>query len=230
MRVSLIKYKEFILENLKVFVGMGGSLALFLIVIMPSFTSIPGLYSSNKEADGKLALLKTRLGKIDSLVASQQSVRSSVVLADKALPSKDDVPELLNQVQSLATSSAVSLKSLQFSGISKAAEGNFNKISVQAAMEGSYGNIVSMLSNFENTSRIINLGSLSFDSSKGGESLEVTLGLISYYLESDPRKVVNANLDLTSKNINSTLEYLKKLKPYESQRVEVNVGKSNPFE
>lgn len=230
MKFVFTKYREFLIENIKVFIGLGGSLLLIFLVVWPGFTSIPALYSQNNEEAANLATLKEKQAKIDGLITSAQAVKSGILLADKALPSKDDVPILLNQIQTIATGSGVTLKSLQFSGIIKAESGSHKKVAIQAVMEGSFSNIESMLTNFENTTRIINLSSLSFDSRKNEGNLTVNLGLVSYFLENDPKSSAALSLDLSASQTNATLDYLKKLKPYEPQIINIDVGKSNPFE
>lgn len=230
MKLVYSKYKELLLGNIKVFVGVGGSLLLFFTVILPNLNSLPDLYNKNNQESASLVSLKLKLSKIDVLITSAQAVKSGVLLADRALPSKDDVPILLNQIQAIATSSGVALKSLQFSGIAKSEVGSYKKVAVQAILEGSFANIVSMLTNFENTSRIINLSSFSFDSRKSGDNLTVNLGLVSYFLENGPKTASELSLDLSLSQTAATLDYLKKLKVYEPQIINTSVGKSNPFE
>lgn len=217
------------MENTKIFIGLGGSAVLVLAIIFPTVGAIPPVYSKNQESSNQSRDLTDRLSKINTLVSSQQAIKSSVVLADKALPSKDDIPDLMNQIQAIATSSGVSLKSLQFGGITKAPEGDFKKISMQAVMDGNFTNMLNMLSNVEVTSRIINVHSVSFDSQKG-DSLTASLGLNAYFSDTTAKPTGKSSLDFSSPSITSTLDYIKKLKPYNAQKTDINVGKSNPFE
>lgn len=229
MSLTLLKYKDFVLENTKIIIGAGGTLLLVLAIIFPTGTAIPSVYQANLKQTEELALLNKRLKRINSMVSTQQAIKSSVVLADRALPSKDDIPSLMNQIQSIATSSGVSLKSLQFNVITKSEDGTYKKINMQAVMEGSFSNFLKMLENLETTSRLIDVSTLSFDSQKSASGLTVSLGLMSYFVDHDS-KGDSGNMDFTSPTITSTLDYIKKLRPYESQQVDVVVGKSNPFE
>jgi|GEM_PF-5186568 Tfp pilus assembly protein PilO len=229
MSLTLVKYKELILENIKVVIGLGGSLLLALAIIFPTASAIPAVYQGNNKQSEELSLLNTRLKKINSMVSSQQAIKSSVILADRALPSKDDVPNLMNQVQAIATGSGVSLKSLQFNGIAKSEDGSYKKINMQAVLDGNFTNLLSMLTSLETTSRLVNVITLSFDAQKSSSGLTASLGLVSYFVDSDI-KAGPGNLDFSSSAIVSTLDYIKKLKPYEPQQLNVPVGKSNPFE
>lgn len=225
----MIKYKEFVMENTKIFIGLGGSAILVFAIVFPTVSAIPLVYSKNQESSNQSRDLNDRLNKINTLVSSQQAIKSSVVLADKALPSNDDIPDLMNQIQAIATSSGVSLKSLQFGGITKAAEGDFKNISIQAVMDGSFTNMLNMLTNIEVTSRIISVHSVSFDSQKG-DSLTASLGLTAYFSDTTTKPNGKSSLDFSSPAITSTLDYIKKLKPYSAQKTDINVGKSNPFQ
>jgi len=229
MSLTIVKYKEFILENTKILIGMGGTLLLVLIIIYPTASAIPAVYSKNREQATELESINGRLKKINTLVSSQQAIKSSVILADRVLPSKDDIPNLMNQIQAIATSSGVSLKSLQFSGVSKSDEGSFKRVNMQAIMDGNFSNFLSMLSNLESTSRMIDVSTVAFDSQKNIGGLTGSIGLTSYFVDSDT-KGVSGSMDFTSAAITSTLDYIKKLKPYEPQQINVTVGKSNPFE
>lgn len=228
MSITLVKYKELLLENIKIVIGLGGSVLLSFLVILPAVSSLPKLYESNQKQQAQLSTLSRRLSKINNLVSTQQAVKSSVTLADRALPGKDDIPGLMNQIQAISTSSGVTLKSLQFGGITKPEDGNYKKINMQAVMEGNFANFLTLLGNLEDTSRLIDVVGVSFDSQKGG-GLTASLGLASYFAESVPAGV-SSNLDFAAKPISTTLEYLKKLKPYEPQTVNVTVGKTNPFQ
>lgn len=229
MSLTLVKYKDFILENTKILVGLGGAVLLAVAVIFPTASAIPSVYQNNLKQKTDLAAINTRLKKINSMLSAQQAIKSSVILADRALPSKDDVPNLMNQIQAIATSSGVSLKSLQFNGITKSDDGSYKKINMQAVLDGNFSNFLSMLGNLETTSRLIDVSTLSFDSQKSSGSLTVSLGLVSYFVDSDS-KALSGNMDFGSPTITSTIDYIKKLIPYEPQQVNVTVGKSNPFE
>lgn len=229
MSLTLVKYKDFILENTKILVGLGGAVLLAVAVIFPTASAIPSVYQSNLKQKTELAAINTRLKKINGMLSAQQAIKSSVILADRALPSKDDIPNLMNQIQAIATSSGVSLKSLQFNGITKSDDGSYKKINMQAVLDGNFSNFLSMLGNLETTSRLIDVSTLSFDSQKSAGSLTASLGLLSYFVDSDS-KALSGNMDFGSSAITSTLDYIKKLIPYEPQQLNVKVGKSNPFE
>lgn len=229
MSLTLVKYKDFILENTKILVGLGGAVLLAVAVIFPTASAIPSVYQSNLKQKTDLAAINTRFKKINSMLSAQQAIKSSVILADRALPSKDDIPNLMNQIQAIATSSGVTLNSLQFNGITKSDDGGYKKINMQAVLDGNFSNFLSMLANLETTSRLIDVSTLSFDSQKSAGHLTASLGLVSYFVDSDSKRSTSS-IDFSSSTITSTLDYLKKLVPYTPQQVNVTVGKSNPFE
>jgi len=233
MNFSLLGYKEIILENAKVILGLGLSLGLLLLVFLPTISALPGSISKRNEQEKILGLLEEKSKKINSLLSLSQTIKTDVTLVDKALPSKDEVPSLMTQIQAIATESGVTLKALQFGGISKMPEKIYKKIILQAVLEGGYANILKDLVNLEKTSRIINVESVSFDSRKGEGVLSVSLGLASFFLESgesefDPLAPINLNL--SDKGVTQIIDFIKTLKIYEPQVSSIEVGRGNPFE
>lgn len=226
------RYKSLFIENSKIVIGAAGSLLVFLIIFLPTVIRLPENFQRVGQEKEKLVLVSERLKIINNLVSLQQSLKSSLSLADKALPSREEVPILMTQIQALATESGVLLKTLQFGGISKATEAGHKKISLQAMLEGSYVNLTSFLKNLEKTSRIIDVETVSFDSRKNQENLSASLGLSAYFLEKETTKIgpTGVALTFTSQSGLETLNYLKTLRVYEPQTEPATVGKSNPFE
>lgn len=232
MAFALGSYKSFIIENGKIFFGLGGSLLLFLAVVLPTVLNIPPTYRELGQQKKELQSVSQHLKNINDLVTLQQSLKSSLVLIDAALPSKEEVPNLMIQVQSIATESGITLKAVQFGGIAKVEGSAHQKITLQTVLEGSFGSLLTLLKSLENSSRIIDVESLNFDARKGEDNLSASFGLNAYFLDEGANKKNSAEVSpasFTSKAGLSTLDYLKNLRIYEPQAVSTSVGKSNPF-
>ncbi len=229
---SIASYKQLIIENSKIVFGLGGSLVLFLFILLPTAGGLPGVYKKNNEQSAELKNVSQRLENINKLVSLQQSLKSSVSLVDKALPSSEQVPALMTQIQAIATESGVTLKALQFGGLVKIEGAAYRKISLQAILEGTFSNLFSLLKNLETSSRIVDVESVAFDTRKGEGALSATLGLAAYYLDASlaVKNEPGAAMTFTSKGGLDTLDYLKKLKVYEPKTRPSTTGKSNPFE
>lgn len=230
MGLTTAKLKEFFLANLKLFLTSILSLLLVLLVLIPALAALPGSYTNRGAELAKLKDLKEKSQGLNELIAIQQSVKAGLSLVDKALPSAADVPSLMTQIQSLATSSGVTLRALQFGGASVKVKEDYQKFSLIASFEGSFQNFFSFIENVETTSRMVNVESVSFDSQRGGGQLSVSLSLASFYLPLDEGQKGDTHLDLKSPAVVATLDFLKGLKVYEPESLPVVVGKDNPFE
>lgn len=232
MALVLGNYKSFIIENAKIVFGLGGTLLILLVVLLPSVLNIPQTYRDLGQQKKELQVVSQHLRNINDLVDLQQSLKSSLVLIDAALPSKEEVPNLMIQVQSIATESGITLKAVQFGGIAKVEGSAHKKITLQTVLEGSFASLSSLLKSLENSSRIIDVESLNFDSRKGEDNLSAAFGLSAYFLPEEGNKKNSGEVSpasLSSKTGLATLDYLKNLRIYEPQAVSTSVGKSNPF-
>lgn len=237
--MSLNRFKSTLTENVYAAVGVVGSLFFVFVLLLPSFSSIPNLRLQAKTKNDDLKQLKAKSLNLNSLITNQSSLKSSLKIVDNAVPSKDDVPTLMTQIQKIATSSGVTLKALQFGagtlgtavgGLSRlAADKNIKRVQLQVVAEGSFVGLQSFLKNVEEASRLISVDNLSFEAKKGGEAIVSTLGLVSFYVDSLPADP-NFSFDLGQSDFKSTLLKLKGLKVYEAEVTFSGVGKANPFE
>lgn len=227
------------LENIYLGVSVIGSLFFVLVLLLPSLSAIPSLRTQLTEKSTELAQLKLKSARLSSLLDNRETLRSSLKLADFAIPSKDSVPTLMTQVQTITSDSGVLLKALQFGSTSIGSAGasgrivtdkSVKKVYLQAVAEGQFANLQTFLRNLESASRIVTVDTLTFEASREGTgSLTSTLGLVSYYVDSLPVDP-SLSLDLESTQLKGVLEQLKSLKVYEPEVSFSGVGKANPFE
>ena len=226
-----------LVENLYLAVSVVGSLFFVLVLLLPSFSLIPSLRSEIQVKADELKDLKIKSSRLNSLIANQNTLKSNLKLVDIAIPSKDNVPTLMTQIQRISTDSGVTLKALQFGAASlntpSVTSGKLDKsikrVFLQAIAEGPYSNLLSFLRNIETASRIITVDTVSFEANKEDSSVSSNLGLMAYYVE-DPPADPSFSLDLGSEELKSVLVKVKTLKVYESEVTFSGVGKANPFE
>lgn len=233
------KLKSTFLGNLYLAVGVVGSLFFVLILLVPSISLIPSLRAQIKSKNEELKQLRERSGHLNALLSNQSTLKVNLKLVDVAIPSKDDVPNLMTQIQRIATESGVVLKALQFgsgalmtsgtTGSRIAADKSIKRVVLQVLSDGPFGNIQSFLRNLENASRLLSVDSLSFESKKDVGRITATMVLTSYYIDSVGQDSASV-LDLSDEEIKSTLSKIKQLKVYESEATPSVVGKANPFE
>lgn len=232
-------FKNTIISNLYAGLGVFGSLFFVVIIILPSFSSFPSLRNQIEEKSKALKDLKVKSSRLNALLTSQTSLKSSLKIVDTAIPSKDNVPTLMTEVQRIASDSGVILKALQFGSGSLSTSGGssgriasdktLKRVMLQVIAEGSFANLQSFLKNIESASRIITVDNISFEAKKTGPGSSTTLSLTSYYVDQvvpDP----TFSVDLGDTNLKTTLSKLKDLKVYESEVTFSGVGKANPFE
>ncbi|MCL5004087.1 MAG: type II secretion system protein M [Patescibacteria group bacterium] len=228
---DLGRFKAVALENSKILAGLGGGLLLLVLVFLPTVGALAPTFNQLSNDKNTLADLKSQSQKINNYVSLQQPLKSTATLVDQALPDAGNIPDLMTQIQSIASGSAVTLRSLQFGGSTGGSKGSFQTISLQAVFEGSYAGISSLLKNLESTSRLIGVSSISFDAQKDPNDVSSTFVITAYYLPVAVSPAVDqATLDFQSPATQKVLNFLKNLTPYTPQTTSVDVGKSNPFQ
>ena len=233
------KIKATFIDNLYLAVSLVGSLFFILVLLFPSLSSIPTLRTKLSAKNEELKQLKAKSSRLNSLISNQSTLKANLKLVDMAVPSKDNVPNLMTQIQRIASDSGVTLKALQFGTSSLntsagesnrvLADKNIKRVLLQAIAEGAFSNLQSFLRNLEEASRLISVDNVTFENKKSGSSVASTLGLTSYYVDNVPTDP-SFSLDLGSEDLKTTLVKLKSMKIYETETTFSGVGKANPFE
>lgn len=236
--MTLNRLTNIVLENLYLAVGVLGSIFFALVLLLPSFSAIPGLRTRIDEKSRELTDLKIKSERLGALIDNQETLEENLRLVDLAIPSQEAVPTLMTQIQTISADSGVLLKALQFGGGSAgnatgpsevSVEKSVKRVYLQTVAEGPFANLQSFLRNLEMASRLVTVESVAFEAGKENDALTSTLGLVSYYLETPPVDPL-LSLDLKSANLKSVLDELKELRIYEPEVSFSGVGKANPFE
>ena len=223
--------------------GAGAALAVLmtLFVTIPRFNSISDLKREKKQVDARLEKLQKKRSMLEELLAYKGTLTDNFNLLNTALPSEDEVPLLMTQVQQIATDSGVSMSSLKYAGGKKAETGkkatvataDLGRVRLQAVVEAQYMFLQGFISNLEGASRVINTDSIKFSSrAKEKAVVSATLDLVSYYLPIPEEKVVvdaPIALDLGAPEFVELLNKVKALRVYEVKVTPGGVGKPDPF-
>lgn len=215
------------------------SLGLILGVVLPQGKLLLSLLEERSAAASRLERITAKATKLADLLSQQETLAADLTLVDAALPSSENVPQLMNQVQQIATESGVFLKGLNF-GLgargSTAAPAGVSKVFLQVEVWGPYSNLKAFLGSLEGASRLVIAENIKFDlvnTRETGETLKTVLTLASFYLEhqKDVALETPVTLDLSSPKLLRVLEELKELKVYRF-RIEPleSGGRLNPFE
>lgn len=224
-----------------------GSIAIFFV------SQLLVIRASIKSEELFVSTLTQKYNAMLSLESSADVLELNQALMDAAMPSEEGVPELMGQIQKIATESGVSLQSLQYGGSSKSSSneaspvGDFEVVTMQAS--GStplISGLITFLKNLESGSRVVSTRNVSFSQtdSKDSTGISIAMTIDSYYIPSiseDDSDVAAENgfdrdaskplsFDITSPEFTRLVDFLKTLRIYKSETQSGSVGKSNPFQ
>lgn len=232
-----------LLRPLIPYLPFGSSVVLGLLVVLliaiPRVSNLSQLKTEIKDNQSKLGSLKEKYVRLTDLLAHQEALESDLSFIDAALPEKENIPELLSQIEKIASESGVSIRALHFgtgpSEPGKAGkEKKYSTVQLQAEADGSYANLGSFLTNLENASRLIFVDSLRFsqETIRDTQRLRVSLALTSFYV-SLPGEITLSRpvtLNLNSPSLSNVLEVIKPLRIYKITIGTGGAGRLNPFE
>lgn len=217
-------------------IGKSGFLLLAAVVFLAPgvffLLSIPSRQAEVSAARDRLSLLQEKNKKLSDVLSNVKTIESNLELVQTAVPTADDVPMLMTQLENLGKSSGVTVQHLGFGGGKEAAgAGNqeevakpaaLQKVSLTVVVTGTYAALESFLKNLEQTSRVINVTTLRFSPSREGEGeeakLSATLGVTAYYLpEASSPEGGALTLDLASSNYIELIKKVKTLRVYRSE-------------
>lgn len=232
---ALNPYLPFLLFTLLGIVFLGG-------LGLPSLQRLPEAQKRLKAEQQKLAGLKVKNVKLAELLSRQDVLKADLSVVDMAIPDKESVPELLAQIEKIASESGVSVRSLHF-GLRAASpattkgavpEKGFGRVYLQSEAEGPYANLQTFLGALEKAVRIVDVESLRFNQEVVRETtrLRATLGLVSFFVEKEKGLTGESpvTLDLGDTKLLKVMDILKTMRLYKVEVVSGGAGRLNPFE
>ena len=161
------------------------TISFFLIVaIRPTLVTIAKL---NKEIKDKTEANKQLQKKINTLITAQEIyARNSdnLTLLDEAFPEKSEFPRLAYFFEQVATTSGVTLKSLNFErigGVTPKEQGtsllSSLPLNFSIAASGDYLKLKDLLKELESSRRILKITESTFNRVKKGEEFELQLSI-----------------------------------------------------
>ncbi|RKX90930.1 MAG: hypothetical protein DRP84_12385 [Spirochaetes bacterium] len=182
--------KLFLLQYFKFITPLAVILILvlsFLFLLKPKYNEVKVSGALNLEAKQEsLANKETYLTQLKSLEKNYESLpQSDISKIDNILPSKEDVPGLLVQIEEIAEANGFNLLSLDISPVQNLAKSKqkslINQLLITATIEGGeYSDLKLFLNQLESNLRLFDVKSLNFTS---GSNL-YTLNISTYYLAS----------------------------------------------
>lgn len=230
-------------ETLQAYIGPALALVvgfgLVVGLIIPRAPKIPELKKQEKQTQETLAKMAQKSKTLKNLASRKAVLEADYAVMKDALATDSEVPTLVDQVQKIATDSAVAVKSLNFGGEKKdkkAKEGSLTELAVGISIEGIYDNVLAYLRTVEQAARVLKVNSLRFTATSGegkNETGNITtsVGLSSYYLPETAKTSLESPVpaDFESKKYQDLLTKLRNLQVYRTIIDTSGVGKPDPF-
>ncbi|MFH1392294.1 MAG: type 4a pilus biogenesis protein PilO [bacterium] len=173
MELNYLKIKKFIPVLLIL-----GFILILLFLIIPGQSKIKNLKLSIKAKQEALQNQEQQSQLFQELKESKKLEELNQIL-----PSNPEVPELLLQLENMASQNNLILKSINFTE-------SQNEITAQATLAGSYNALKNYIQALENNLRLIDLVSLNFQSPKDGSYYNFNLTIKAYYEPKASKKVL----------------------------------------
>ncbi|RJR27392.1 hypothetical protein C4561_02470 [candidate division WWE3 bacterium] len=206
------------------------SAILFFLIIYPSVSRVPQLQS---DLESKRALRDTLAAKkenIYKLVDFKSVVDENSLLVDRALPSEEFVPALLDQVDTIARNSGLDVTKLSYTFGEVPSEeeqsGSYNIVVISLGAEGTYEQMVTFMKSAETAARLINVANFRFAEIGDNNTLSLNFSVYSPYLMVQSSAITDdpVTLDIASDNFISFINRVKNLRYYDYSNIEdVNV-------
>ena len=214
------KVKNFLLNFLIPLVSLGLMLALVLLVLKPSYTSIPKLESDLSSKQNLSLQLTKKVDDLEFLVDYEQVLSEKSLLINEALISEPEIPELLAQVDQMVKESGMTVSRLNYSAIKESPdEIEHSLVGVALGVKGSPTQLLSLLEIIEKASRLVLVEDFRYSLNKqeGSSFLDVNFELLAPYLFVTSEAVTDEsiNIDISSPEFEELTDRLEVLKRYD---------------
>lgn len=219
--LSGVKLKQTIANFIIPLIAVVLSLGLLGLYIYPSLTDIPLLNSELKERTELSQQLVAKVEKLNSLLDFKQNVDDSSSLVSRALSEEPLVPQLLTQVDQIARESGLAITRMSYAlndtGEADPSVGNYQVVAVNLSVAGNYNQVVTFLTNLENSSRVINISTVRFTVDEDEGTIDTNLVLISPYVSVSAQANTDEPItfDITAPEFQQLMDRLKNMRHYD---------------
>jgi Tfp pilus assembly protein PilO len=198
------------------------SLVLLFVLTLPTFNRMKELGTEQETTQERLSSLSEKIDILEdfSQTKPRTQLESYFDDFDQAIPSENDVPALLTQVELIAQKSGVAVVALQYGGelASEEEAATSAEVRVTFSPKGSFSSLLRLLQEFEKASRVIDVETVKYSAQEGAgySMLQAELVLVSYYTSTPTLKVnTPITLDFDNTNFEENVQTLSKLTLYE---------------
>jgi Tfp pilus assembly protein PilO len=173
------------------------SVILVFVFINPLWASIKTLKTGIAKQEQEVKKVEELVAKIQKLKQAYQEIGGDIEKISLALPSEEDLPYLITQFESLASSNGLLLESVKFTNketkkkSSRKAEqldqsqevsSSFSRSSFEIRLNGSYEGLKGYLRALENNVRLMDVEVIDFSAVKGKDVDLSNLGIFKFGL------------------------------------------------
>lgn len=230
--IDIEKLKQAVVNFIVPLIALVLSLIIGLTILYPSYTDLPELESELESKKQLRTTLKNKAENLNNLIDFKSVVDENSDLVNKVLISEQKVPALLTQIDRIANESGVRISKLNYSlgstgGSDVSQEYNYDFVTVNISIVGTFGEYVTFLSSVENAARLIDVVQLryGFTETEEGPQVSSSLVLVSPYLfvTSDAVTDEPVDLDIRDPEFTKLINDIKSLKFYDPNDVDLNV-------
>ncbi len=162
---------------------IGLFVAAFIIGIFwtwPSYQDYLKLTTQEQQLKQQVQSREKYFSNLASLQTQLQGSEGKLAKIDAAFPNDQDLPSLYEEIQQMAASSGLVLKTIS-SGVSpQTAIGTLIPIEVDVGLAGAYGGLKEFLTRSQTASRVLDVRSIGFASAKTGSQIDFSIKLNAY--------------------------------------------------
>lgn len=232
--------KDFVVNFMVPLIAFVISLALFFIIIFPSYKGMATLKTELSTASQTRDTLLVKIETLKKLHDFNEVIIENVTLVNKVLPDELDAPLIMDETQQLAVNSGVMVSSNSYSGgvapdvpvaDSKVPVTSSHKtVNVALAGNATFPQLVLFLQNLENAARLLVVTSFRYtdvgEVKEGRAPLTASFSLESAYMsvKSDAVTDEPLTIDIASTGFINFMTALKAMKYYEYSHVVIPVA------
>jgi len=232
MSVNMIMFKEAIINYIVPIVCLASSILIGVLVLMPSYNSIPQLSADLDEKTMLEITLRNKLSNMNRLLDFKGIVEENSELVNKVLVSEELVPGLLTQIDKLARQSGLSVNRLNYGlGSSSSGDGKnkaeYNTVTVNLGTTGSFAQLKTFMESVENAARLVIVDNFRYSISNRDEGNEIAVNfvLISPYLYVESSAVTDGpiDLDIADEDFQILINKIKGMKYYNPYEIDTSI-------
>lgn len=132
------------------------SILIFFLLVLPAFDQTRMLRGSIKEREDILKEADEISSQVKNLNSQIEAKRVDIEKLDRLLPRKEELPELLSNVESIVSAAGMTLSEMNLSEVPS--QGEIRKINGTMKLDGNFTSFVNFLDLLEKNVRLIEVG------------------------------------------------------------------------